>query len=205
MGYQNRIYGYVYTNEVNGFIPYEDIDIIRKYNVNDRAIFLDRGNREALKVLKNYILLPGDILVIRNIQSLGTNKKFTKDYLRYLYSKAIVVYFLENNELNQNLALDEKMSLIEATLINIEREKKRQATILGINKMPVNEYGVKYSRKTSNEIGRPVIQIPENFGEIYDNWKKGSLSSNEAIEKSGLKRTTFYSIVKSYEELFVNV
>ena len=155
--------------------------------------------------MKNYILLPGDILVIRNIQSLGTNKKFTKDYLRYLYSKAIVVYFIENNELNQNLALDEKMSLIEATLINIEREKKRQATIVGINRMPVNEYGVKYSRKTSNEIGRPVIQIPENFGEIYNNWKKGSLSSNEAIEKSGLKRTTFYSIVKSYEELFVNV
>lgn len=51
MSYQNRIYGYVYTNEVNGFIPYEDIDIIRKYNVNDRDIFLDRGNREVLKVL----------------------------------------------------------------------------------------------------------------------------------------------------------
>lgn len=53
--------------------------------------------------------------------------------------------------------------------------------------MPVNEYGAKYSRKTFNEIGRPVIQIPENFREIYDNWKKGALSSNEAMARIGFK------------------
>ena len=204
MSYQNRAYGYVYTDREEGYIPYEDINIIKRYNIDDRDMYLDRGNREARKVLRDYILVPGDVLVIKNIQALGTNKKFIKEYLRYLYSNSIGVYFIENNELNVNLALEEKMSLIEATLIEIEREKKRQATIVGINNMPVNEYGVKYSIKTSNEIGRPVVQIPKNFGDIYKKWKDKELSSNEAIEQSGLKRTTFYSIVKDYEELYVS-
>ena len=200
MSYQNRAYGYVYTDREEGYMPYEDINTIKRYNIDDRDMYLDRGNRETLKVLRDYILVPGDVLVIKNIQALGTNKKFIKEYLRYLYSNSIGVYFIENNELNVNLALEEKMSLIEATLIEIEREKKRQATIVGINNMPVNEYGVKYSIKTSNEIGRPVVQIPKNFGDIYKKWKDKELSSNEAIEQSGLKRTTFYNIVKAYEE-----
>ena len=200
MSYQNRAYGYVYTDREEGYMPYEDINMIKRYNIDDRDMYLDRGNREVLKVLRDYILVPGDVLVIKNIQALGTNKKFIKEYLRYLYSNSIGVYFIENNELNVNLALEEKMSLIESTLIEIEREKKRQATIVGINRMPVNEYGVRYSIKTSNEIGRPVVQIPKNFGEIYKKWKDKELSSNEAIEQSGLKRTTFYNIVKAYEE-----
>ena len=156
MSYQNRAYGYVYTDREEGYIPYEDINIIKRYNIDDRDMYLDRGNREALKVLRDYILVPGDVLVIKNIQALGTNKKFIKEYLRYLYSNSIGVYFIENNELNVNLALEEKMSLIEATLIEIEREKKRQATIVGINNMPVNEYGVKYSGCTVHYVNSKV-------------------------------------------------
>ena len=70
--------------------------------------------------------------------------------------------------------------------------------------MPVNENGARYSMKTFNQIGRPKIKIPENFTEVYNKWKDGELSSNEAMEKLGLKRTTFYNMVKEYENIICN-
>lgn len=200
--YELRIYGYVYV--VNDTQTFQDVDLIKRYRVNPRDIFFDQGSREAIKILNEHILLPGDTLFIANIQTLGTNKNFILEELNYLYSNEINVFFIENNELNVNLSVDEKLDLVEAALINIENEKKRQATINGIYNMPVNENGARYSMKTFNQIGRPKIQIPENFTEVYSKWKDGELSSNEAMEKVGLKRTTFYNMVKEYENMIEN-
>ena len=61
---------------------------------------------------------------MRNIQVLGTNKKFIRKELNYLYSNEINVFFIENNELNINLPVDKKLDLVEVVLINIENEKK---------------------------------------------------------------------------------
>lgn len=200
--YELRIYGYVYV--VNDTQTFRDVDLVKGYRVNPRDIFFDQGSREAIKILNEHILLPRDTLFIANVQTLGTNKNFILEELNYLYSNDINVFFIENNELNVNLSVDEKLDLVEAALINIENEKKRQATINGIYNMPVNENGARYSMKTFNQIGRPKIKIPENFTEVYNKWKDGELSSNEAMEKVGLKRTTFYNMVKEYENIIGN-
>lgn len=202
MDYGNRVFGYVYTDMENGYIPYEDIEIIkRSFNIIDRDIYLDRGNRSVFKAMLKYILCVGDILVIRNIQSLGTNKKFILKHLEYLYCNRVGIYFIENPELNVNLDINKKLELIRNTLLEIERDKKRKATIAGMNRMPINEYGIKYSERTSKEIGRPTIKIPKNFDDIYITWKNREISSNDAIKQSGLKKSTFYSVVKAYESL----
>lgn len=200
--YERRNYGYVYI--LNDDQVLNDINLIKGFKVGPRDIYFDQGSRDIFKVLSKQILLPRDNLFVRNIQILGTNKKFIRKELNYLYSNDINVFFIENNELNVNLSVDEKLDLVEAALINIENEKKRQATINGIYNMPVNENGARYSIKTSKQIGRPKIQIPKNFTEVYNKWKDGELSSNEAMEKVGLKRTTFYNMVKEYENIIGN-
>lgn len=197
--YERRNYGYVYI--LNDDQVLNDINLIKTFKVNPRDIFFDQGSREAIKILNEHILLPGDTLFIANIQTLGTNKNFILEELNYLYSNEINVFFVENNELNVNLPVYKKLDLVEAVLINIENEKKRQATINGIYNMPVNENGARYSMKTLNQIGRPKIQIPKNFTEVYNKWKDGELLSNEAMEKLGLKRTTFYNMVREYENI----
>lgn len=197
--YERRNYGYVYI--LNDDQVLNDINLIKGFKVGPRDIYFDQGSRDIFKVLSKQILLPRDNLFVRNIQILGTNKKFIRKELNYLYSNDINVFFIENNELNVNLSVDEKLDLVEAVLINIENEKKRQATINGIYNMPVNENGARYSMKTLNQIGRPKIQIPKNFTEVYNKWKDGELLSNEAMEKLGLKRTTFYNMVREYENI----
>ena len=44
--------------------------------------------------------------------------------------------------------------------------------------------------------GRPEIQLPENFDEVITRWKTGEITAVKAMELTGLKKTTFYKIIK---------
>lgn len=79
-----------------------------------------------------------------------------------------------------------------------ERENTRKRQAQGIAVMPVVN-GKKVSSKTGNPIGRPNAEYPERWSGIYNDWKLGSITATAAMEILGLKRTTFYKLVKSYE------
>lgn len=194
----NRIYGYIYIKNQNE-VPYKDINMLMACNIDQRDIYFDSGNRSHLKALRDLILKQGDTLVIRNIEALGSNKRFILDTIKLLYMKGIMVYFIENQELNSSKYIDDQMELIEQLLISKENARKRQATINGISQMPVNEYGVRVSTRTDKEIGRPAIKMPDNFIEVYTKWRNNLISTNTAIEQLGLKKGTFYNMVKEYE------
>ncbi|MGM9532024.1 hypothetical protein [Intestinibacter sp.] len=194
----NRIYGYIYLKNQNE-VPYEDINMFMACNIDQRDIYIDIGNRSHLKALRDLILKQGDTLVIRNIEALGSNKKFILDTIKSLYLKGIMVYFIENQELNSSKYIDDQMELIEQLLISKENARKRQGTINGISQMPVNEYGVRVSPRTDKEIGRPAIKMPDNFIEVYTKWRNNLISTNTAIKELGLKKGTFYNMVKEYE------
>lgn len=194
----NRIYGYIYIKNQNE-VPYDDINMLMACNIDQRDIYIDSGNRSHLKALRDLILKQGDTLVIRNIEALGSNKRFILDTIKLLYMKGIMVYFIENQELNSSKYIDDQMELIEQLLISKENARKRQATINGISQMPVNEYGVRVSTRTDKEIGRPAIKMPDNFQDVYYKWKSKLISTNTAINELGLKKGTFYNMVREYE------
>ena len=194
----NRIYGYIYFKNQNE-VAYEDINMLMACNIDQRDIYIDSGNRGHLKALRDLILKQGDTLVIRNIEVLGSNKRFILDTIKLLYMKGIMVYFIENQELNSSKYIDDQMELIEQLLISKENARKRQGTINGISQMPVNEYGIRVSLRTDKEIGRPAIKMPDNFQDVYYKWKSKLISTNKAIEELGLKKGTFYNMVREYE------
>lgn len=194
----NRIYGYIYIKNQNE-VPYDDINMLMACNIDQRDIYIDSGNRSHLKALRDLILKQADTLVIRNIEVLGSNKRFILDTIKLLYMKGIMVYFIENQELNSSKYIDDQMELIEQLLIFKENARKRQGTINGISQMPVNEYGVRVSTRTDKEIGRPAIKMPDNFQDVYYKWKNKLISTNAAINELGLKKGTFYNMVREYK------
>ena len=194
----NRIYGYIYIKNQNE-VAYEDINMLMACNIDQRDIYIDNGNRSHLKALRDLILKQGDTLVIRNIEVFGSNKRFVLDTIKLLYMKCIMVYFIKNQELNSCKYIDDQMEFIEQLLISKENARKRQGTINGISQMPVNEYGVRVSTRTDKEIGRPAIKMPDNFQDVYYKWKSKLISTNTAIEQLGLKKGTFYNMVREYE------
>ena len=60
-------------------------------------------------------------------------------------------------------------------------------------------YCKKVSIKTGRPTGRPNAEYPANFKIEYEKWKAGEQNANKTMEQLGLKRTTFYKLVKMYE------
>ena len=56
--------------------------------------------------------------------------------------------------------------------------------------------GIAAARARGVHLGRRPIIPPENFAEIVKMWEKGELTLGQALEQSGLKRSTYYSRVK---------
>ena len=49
--------------------------------------------------------------------------------------------------------------------------------------------------------GRKKISFPDNWENLYATWNNGEITAKEFMDKSGLKKGTFYHLVNEYKEL----
>lgn len=56
------------------------------------------------------------------------------------------------------------------------------------------------SFKRSNS-GRSKLPFPDNWDELYELWSQDKISSREFIERSGLKKATFYNLMAEYKDI----
>lgn len=98
-------------------------------------------------------------------------------------------------DIMNNLLLD-----VLTTMAEEERKKNiKRRQRAGVDSMPVDEAtGKRISTKTGNAIGRPARQFPEGWEGAYNEWKAGKVTAT--MEQLGIKRNTFYRLVKDYEE-----
>ena len=85
-----------------------------------------------------------------------------------------------------------------ASIAENERLTIRQRQREGVEQMEKID-GKKYSKKKENFVGRPSAQFPDNWKEVYETWKTGSITAVKAMELVGMKKATFYNMVKRYE------
>lgn len=171
--------------------------------------------REGYSSLKNGIgkLVKGDELYITSLDRLGRNKEETLKELQYFKENGIRLKVLdipttmidigetENQtwiiEMINNILIEVLTSLAEQERKNI---KERQAQ--GLEQMPINpKTGKKRSLKTGRDIGRPQADYPHNWKEVYEDWKAKKITAVEAMQRAGLKKNTFYNLVKRYEKI----
>ena len=158
-------------------------------------------NRPRYQVLKEDVLRQGDTLIITELDRLGRNKQDTLKELQYFKDKGIRVMILEIPTTTQDLSnLDNSMSkmimetinnmLIElyATIAQAEIEKKEKRQQEGI--------AAKKARGEWADYGRPKAQRPSNWDEVIKKWQQGEITAVKAMELTGLKKTTFYKLLK---------
>ena len=58
--------------------------------------------------------------------------------------------------------------------------------------------GIAVAKSNNVRFGRPKTIIPNNFSDVYKEWKSGNITAKKAMELTGLKRTNFYKIAKEY-------
>lgn len=196
-------YGYirVSTKEQN---PERQIQKLKKYGIEERDIIIDtctgtNFRRSGYSALDKVLLKEEDELVITSIDRLGRNKNATKREYNKLINKGVKLTFLEDPKLNSD-AYNEKELDIKTYMAEQEGKNIRERSKQGIDAMPVDESGKKYSSKTGNYIGRPAAEYPSNFIEVYNKWKAKEISAKSAIEMCSVSKGTFYKLVHKYEE-----
>ena len=83
-----------------------------------------------------------------------------------------------------NLLIEVYATLAEAELKKMQKRQKE---------------GIEAAQKRGVKFGRPKHQIDKGFIKIYNLWQKKEVSSTMAWQLLGLKKDTFYRLVKEYE------
>lgn len=187
---------------------------LRQY-VPDDMIVTDKAsgkdfNRPGYQSLKIGIgkLVKGDTLYLKSLDRFSRNKEEAKKELQYFSELGVRVKILDIPSTMINISEGQEwiLEMINNILIEVltsiaenERLTIRSRQAEGLAAMPVDEIsGEKISKRTGRCIGRPSVQFPENFSEYYERWKRKELTA-VAMQILGLKRNSFYKLVKKYE------
>ncbi|PFP51388.1 resolvase [Bacillus cereus] len=67
------------------------------------------------------------------------------------------------------------------------------------NMLERQKEGIAIAKQKGVYKGRKQIDFPSNWNNVYKQWKSREMTAKQAMEELGLKRTTFYKLVKEYE------
>ena len=153
-------------------------------------------NRPEYNKLKE-VLRKGDTLVVHEFDRLGRNKKLTLKELQYFKDNGIRLVALNlpttQMDTTDNLMLETINNIVIElyTMMaqqEIETREKRQRE--GIDVALAN--GVKFGRKE--------IEYPKEWKQVIDMVDNKTINNVRAMEMLGLKKTTFYKLLKQYRE-----
>ncbi|ONG92402.1 resolvase [Bacillus cereus] len=167
-----------------------------KYIYSDKASGKDMEREEFQNLLK--AMRKGDTLYIKSIDRLGRNKQQIKEYLQYFKNEGIRVKVIDlpttmiDIQEGQEGILDMVNNIlieVYTTLAQQEREtiKQRQSE------------GIAVAKAKGKHLGRPVMELPEEWNKLYKDWKAGKITAVAFMKRVDMKKATFYKKVKEYE------
>jgi DNA invertase Pin-like site-specific DNA recombinase len=171
---------------------------MKEQGIEERDIFLDKQsgkdfNREKYQALKQ-CLREGDILYIHSLDRFGRNKDEILNEWQEITKKIKAdIVVLDMPLLDTTKYKDSMGSFISDLVLQIlswmaqeerERIRKRQRE------------GIDVALKKGVQFGRPKAEPTDEFYQAYQKWKAGATA---AIDEAGMKRTTFYKLVKEIE------
>lgn len=156
-------------------------------------IFLDKCsgkdiNRVALKELMEFVR-EGDIVYIESFSRLARSTKDLLELVEHFNSKNVsIVSFKEN--LDSATPTGKLMLTMIGAIAEFERdcmlERQRE--------------GIALAKAEGKYKGRKEISFPQNWKEVYDQYKTRQITGTRAMEILGLKRNTFYKLMKEYKQ-----
>ena len=177
----------------------EDRQLIamNEMNIPKENIFMDKQSgkdfeRPAYKRLVKK-LNAGDLLYILSIDRLGRNYEEIQNQWRIITKdKTVDIVVIDMPLLDTRLHKDLMGTFISDLVLQIlsfvaqsERDniKKRQAQ------------GIVAAKARGVHMGRPAINVPDDFGVIVKKWEKKQISLEQAMSQCRMKRSTFFQRV----------
>ena len=176
------------------------LDAMRGVGVMEKHIYMDKQSGkdflrpQCRKLVKR--LKPGDLLYILSIDRLGRNYEEIQRQWRLLTKEAGVdICVIDMPLLDTRNGKDLMGTFIADIVLQIlsfvaqnEREniKKRQAE------------GIAAAKARGVMFGRPMVEAPEDFGQIVRKWEQKEITFEEVLRQSKLSESTFYRRLREY-------
>lgn len=170
--------------------------------INERDIFTDKASgknfeRPQYQALKAQ-LREGDILVIKSIDRLGRNYKQIveewKEITNDIKANIRVIDMPVLDTTKTEGLIGQVISDIVLQLLGYVAEQER-----AFIKQRQSE-GIKLAKEKGKRLGKPPIEFPSNWHEIYKIWNNQEITAREAMKRMNLKPTSFYKLVKIHSK-----
>ncbi len=177
------------------------LEAMLELGINERDIFVDkcsgknfdRPQYQALKVQ----LREGDVPVIKSIDRLGRNYKQIceewREITREIKANIKVLDMPVLDTTRTEGLIGEVISDIVLQLLSYVAEQER-----AFIKQRRAE-GIKLAKEKGKRLGKPPIEYPENWDNVYKVWESGAITAREAMKQLNLKPTSFYKLAKQYK------
>lgn len=196
-----NIYGYirVSTKEQNAD---RQIIAMNKLHIQKKNLFIDKqsgkyfARPQYLKLLQK--LKKDDLLYIKSIDRLGRN-----------YSEILEQWRI----LTKNRKID--IVVIDMPLLDTRRGKDLMGTFLSDIVLQVLSFvaenertnikqrqaeGIAAAKARGVKFGRPATPLPNNFVQVYTNWKNGKITGTAAAKLCNMPLSTFRYKAEIYEK-----
>lgn len=199
----NKVFNYIRVsskdqNEVR------QVEAMNKWNkdnnITNAIQLIDKASgtntdREQLQLLLK-VVGEGDLVVIKSIDRLSRNYKECKQLWEDITNKGADIVVIDMPMLDTRQYKDLLGNFISDLILSVlgyvaeqETEFRKQRQLEGI----------KIAKEQGKHLGRPKAEYPNNFENEYKAWKQGIQTAKVTMENLGLKRTTFYKLVKQFE------
>ena len=165
----------------------------------DRDIITDKESgkdleRKGYQALKSTILRRGDTLVIKSLDRLSRNKMDIRNELQYFKENGIRLRIIDLPTTMMELPEGQEwvFDMVNNILIEV------LGTIAEQERITIRQRqreGIDAAKAKGKHLGRPPLTYPPNWKEVYAEWRSGSITAKVTMQKTGLKRTSFYKLV----------
>ncbi|OUB89799.1 integrase [Bacillus thuringiensis serovar medellin] len=180
------------------------IENMKCLGIEDRDIFIDKQSGKNMK-RENYQMLKrlartGDTIIFDSLTRLGRSMNDVLEEFRYYEQQRINLQFIKEPFINVNYSGESTNDVIQQavqkatlTILSAFAEKERN----DIKQRQAE--GIALAKKQGKLLGRPPVQITDQFIEAYEAWQSGKITAVGAMRKYQIKRSSFYKLVKEYE------
>lgn len=167
------------------------IEALAKHNIEKwfkEKVSAKDTNRPQLQAMLEFAR-EGDTIYIHDFSRLARSTKDLLELIELLQAKGINL--VSNKE---NIDTSTPTGKLMLTMIGAINEFER------MNLLERQREGIALAKADGKYKGRKEIGYPCNWEDVYSQWKNRKITGNNAMELLGLKRNTFYKLVKDYEQ-----
>lgn len=200
-GMENKIYGYIRVSTREQNIERQMISLIDA-GVARNEIYIDKQSgkdfkRPAYKKMMRKVR-EGDLIIVKSIDRLGRNYRDIMEQWRIITKERKADILIQDMPLLDTTKTKDLLgtfiSDVVLQLLSFVAENERD------NIRQRQAEGIAAAKARGGQFGKPMIPMPENFSELYQQWEAHQLSINELASLCNMGRSTMYKRIGEYRK-----